>query len=129
MSETFQEKFCQRFNVPADRFSAAMLRRTIYWHACWLPWLGAIDFLAPDRAFIASVGRLTRRRDFAGEVMEFHGDARNLTFWRRTMRLRISSTRMSALFREVWQETAPVTRSEPPPSGRTGAMAATSARK
>jgi hypothetical protein len=106
MSECFQEKFCRHFGVPADRYGAAMMQRTLYWHARWLAWLGTRDFLSADRSFIASVGRLTRRRDFSGEVMEFRDDARNLTFWRRTARLRVSSARMQALVRDVWSESA-----------------------
>lgn len=104
MSESFQEKFCRHFAVPPERYGATMLRRTLYGHVRWLRWLCAHDFLAADRCFIASVGRLTRRSDFSGEVTEFRCDDRNQGFWRRTARLRVSSDRMRVLFREVWPE-------------------------
>ena len=83
-----------------------MMRRTLYRRASWLRMLLPDRFFSLDRTLIASVGRLTRRRDLMGEVKEFSYDARNRSFWRRAARLRISSARMQAVFAEVWSEPA-----------------------
>jgi hypothetical protein len=80
------------------------MRRTLSPHARALRWLCSYDSFTADRAFIASVGRLTRRRDFPAELIEFREDDRNLTFWRRRLRLRVSSHRMRTLFQAVWPE-------------------------
>ncbi len=108
MPESFQEKFCRHFAVPADRYPEAMLRRTLYRRARWLRWFLPYDFISADRDFIHGVGRLTRRGDFSSEVKEFQRDARNRNFWRSLARCRVSSTRMRAVFVDVWPEaTAP----------------------
>ena len=113
MPETFQERFCHHFKVPPARYGEAMLRRTLYRRARLLRWLIGYDFLSADRCFIASVGRLTRRRDFSGEIKEFRYDARNQKFLRRVARLRVSSVRLQDVFREVWPEPAARTANEP----------------
>lgn len=128
LSDTFQDRFCRHFGVPADRFTEMMLRRTLYLHARVMRWLFSYDYLSPDRCFIASVGRLTRRRDFPSEVVEFREDARNLSFPRGKLRLRVSGDRMRALFREVWPETATEPAQESPATAvsRTGMAPASS---
>ena len=85
-----------------------MLQRTLYPRARWRRGLVSREACGVDRGFVASVGRLTRRADFFGEVREFRGGDRNQTFWRGALRLRISTDRMQALFREVWPGTTEV---------------------
>ena len=108
MSESFQHRFCRHFNVSAERFAEVMLQRTLYRRARWLRWFASYDAFSADRCFISSVGRLTRREDFLAEVREFRYDSRNQSFWRHTLRFRVSTQRMRALFREVWPESATV---------------------
>jgi hypothetical protein len=99
--ESFQEIFCAQYAVPPDLYGVTVLRLTLYPHARWLAGMNAQKFLAPDRSFIATVGRLTRWRGFAGEVHEFQCRPENGRFWRRRVRLRVSVNRMRLLFSEV----------------------------
>ncbi|HVU35323.1 MAG TPA: hypothetical protein VHE61_17940 [Opitutaceae bacterium] len=99
--DSFQETFCAQYGIPPARYAAIVLRLTLYPHARWLADLGPERLLAPDRSFVAGVGRLTRWRDFAAEVREFQGAPENGRFWRRGLRLRVSVCRMRALFSEV----------------------------
>lgn len=107
--ETFAVKFCRHFDVPAGRFDRELLQRSLYPHARWMSTLGDNELLAVDRAFVRHVASLTRRRDLAGEVVEFQHDPRNRTFWRRHGRLRVSIRRMQKIFHAVWGPAA-----EPP---------------
>jgi hypothetical protein len=102
--ETFAQKFCRHFGVPTERFDEEVLRRTLYPHARWVRRLGSRDLLSVDRSFVLSVGRLTRRRDFAGEAGEFGQEPCNRRFWRRWGRFRVSVGRMRELFDRVWLE-------------------------
>ncbi len=102
--ESFAEKYSRHFNVPPERFADDLLRRTLYPHARWLRFLLSEELLAADRAFVSSVGRLSRRRDFAGEAAEFQRDPRNARFARYRARFRISVRRMRGLFETVWAE-------------------------
>ncbi len=88
--ETFAERFCCHFDVPAETFETEILRRTLYPHARWLNLFAPWDFFLPDRTFVSSVGRLTRRHDFDGEAKDFQGDRCNECFLRRCCRLRVT---------------------------------------
>lgn len=100
-TESFAETFCAQYGVPPPLYGATVLRLTLYPHARWLAGVGSQNFLAPDRYFIACVGRLTRWGGFAGEAHEFQHLAENRGFLRRSLRLRVSVGRMRALFSEV----------------------------
>lgn len=102
--ESFAEKYSRHFNVPPERVADDLLRRSLYPHARWLRFLLSEELLAADRAFVSSVGRLSRRRDFAGEAAEFQRDPRNARFIRYRARFRISVRRMKRLFETVWAE-------------------------
>lgn len=102
--ESFQEAFCAQFGVPHGLYGATVLRLTLYPHARWLAGLSSHRFLDADRSFIARVGRLTRWRSFAGEVLEFRGAPQNRRFLRRNVFLRVSVNRMRILFSEVMDD-------------------------
>jgi hypothetical protein len=109
MRDTFQEKFCRHFGVPAVRYRPELLRRTLHPLARWFRWplrLVTRDFFAADHEFIAGVGSLKRRRDFALEAQAFLSHPDNTRFLRRTLGLRISCARMQLVFYEVWTGTA-----------------------
>jgi hypothetical protein len=108
-SATFQETFCAQYGVPRELFGATVLRLTLYPHARWLAGIPSTRFLAPDRYFIACVGRLTLWRGFAHEAHEFQRSAANCRFWRRRLRLRVSVGRMRVLFSDVMGGTPSVT--------------------
>jgi hypothetical protein len=104
IAETFQEKVCRHFDVPAERYEETVLSRTLYPHARWLRGVGSGDMFAADRSFVAGVGRLTRWSGFAAEASDFQHDSQNRRFWRRSLRLRVSVERMRVLFSEIWGE-------------------------
>ena len=67
--------------------------------------LGLIPrYFAADLDFIRCVGRLTRRRDFAMEEMDFVQNHENRGFLRRRLKLRVSARRLHELVREVLDE-------------------------
>lgn len=101
VSVDFAGRCCARFGVATERYLEFALRRTLYPHARLLrPLLRAwdADFFAPDREFLAAVGRLSRWRDFAGEVKDFHCHPANSGFLRRRLRLRVSVGRTRRFF-------------------------------
>jgi hypothetical protein len=105
--ETFQEKFCTRYGVPAARYGETVLRLTLYPHARWLRLVPADELLAADRRFVAAVGRLTRWRSYSETERDYQHDPQNRLFSRSVLRLRISGTRMRLLFSEVWGQSIP----------------------
>jgi hypothetical protein len=107
MTETFKVKVCRHFDVPPERYGDTVLALTLYPHARWLHFGAAHRLFEPDRTFIEAVGRLTRWRGLSEEVWEFRRDPRNRLLWRQSLRLRVSVTRMRALFSEVWGEPIP----------------------
>lgn len=99
--QSFEETFCAQYGVPPELYGTTVLRLTLYPHARWLAGMSPRSFLAPDRYFIACVGRLTRWGGFASEAHEFQHLRENRRFWRRGLRLRVSVARMRVLFSEV----------------------------
>lgn len=99
--DSFQETFCAQYGVAPQLFGPTVLRLTLYPHARWLAGMNCRRFLAPDRYFIVSVGRLRRWREFATEAEVFQHLPANRRFWRRHLCLRVSVHRMRILFSEV----------------------------
>ena len=112
--ESFQEIFCAQYGVPPKFYGATVLRLTLYPHARWLADICPDRFLAPDRDFIAGVGRLTRWRGFADEANRFQCLPANRRFWRHSLRLRVSVERMRVLFSEVMGGTTSAHSNESP---------------
>lgn len=98
---SFQETFCAQYGVPPELYAATVLRLTLFPHARWLAGMNPRGFLAPDHAFIANVGRLTRWRGFESQAQEFQCRPENRCFRRRALHLRVSVGRMRVLFSEV----------------------------
>ena len=107
MAGTFKEKVCGHFDIPPERYGETVLQLTLYPHARWLRLFKASEWLAPDRNFVAEVGRLTRWRGFSELAWDFQREPKNRLFWRRSLRLRVSVSRMRVLFSEVWGVSVP----------------------
>lgn len=106
MNQTFSEMYCARHGVDAAEYERRMFRDGLYPHARWilgLLLLAGPDYFAPDREFIRAVGQLRSRRLLHGEIGEFHTHPRNRGFWRITLRLRVSTTRVRRLIEANWQ--------------------------
>lgn len=88
--------------APED-YEAEVLKRSLYplARACRI-FLGLIpDYFLADRAFLAAVGRMTRRRDFGLEEIEFVHHPANRGVLRRQLKLRVSARRLHRLVRAV----------------------------
>lgn len=107
--ETFKVAICRRFGVPVERYGETVLRRTLYLHAGWLRSLPAGPWLAPDRDLIEEVGWQTQWRGFHSAARDYRNDARNRRFGRRTLRLRVSVSRLRDLFADTFGGNPPST--------------------
>jgi hypothetical protein len=105
--EIFQESFCRHFNVPPDRYTDEVLRRTLPRSARLLRFFLRLydrDYFVADREFILGIGLLTRQGDFHAETQDFRYHPANRGFPRRALRLRVSANRMRQLISEVWPD-------------------------
>ena len=92
MIEIFQESFCRHFNVPPDRYTDEVLRRTLPRSARLLRFFLRLydrDYFVADREFILGIGLLTRQGDFHAETQDFRYHPAN---------------RMRQLISEVWPD-------------------------
>jgi hypothetical protein len=108
MTETFQERYCRHFKLPADRYETSMFRRALYPRVRWcrgLIWIFDRGFFSADREFVRGVGQLVRARDFHAELKDFQFHPDNRGFLRGGLRLRISANRMARMFFAIWGET------------------------
>ena len=103
---TFSEGFCAKFNVSPEAYEAEVMKRALYPLARVIRWLLVLipDYFSADRAFLASVGRMTRRRDFGLEEIEFVHHPANRGFLRRQLKLRVSARRLHRLVRAVFSD-------------------------
>lgn len=106
MVRTFEEIFCAQRGVPPEKYGDTMMRLTLYPLARWLRPVLALksDYLAPDRAFIRSVGRITRFSEFDTEVRDYLIDPENRGFLRRGLKLRVSAYRTLKIVRGAMRE-------------------------
>jgi len=107
MTENFAEKFCREHKIPATRYRAVLLRRTLYPAARWLaPVLRFInpEFFAADHEYLDSIGRLRRLRDLPHETHAFNHHPDNRSFLRRSLRLRVSAGRMQDIVHFVMND-------------------------
>jgi len=105
VAESFQDSFCGHFQVPPERYTQEILRRTLTPAARWLsPFLllADRDYFSADRDFVHGVGALTRQGDFHAEAQDFRYHPGNRRFLRRALRLRVSAYRLRCVVAEVW---------------------------
>ena len=86
-----------------EAYEAEVMKRSLYPLARVIRWLLALipDYFLADRAFLASVGRMTRRRDFGLEEIEFVHHPANRGYLRTQLKLRVSARRLHRLVRAV----------------------------
>ncbi len=111
-SVDFEQQCCRRFGITRDRYLDTVFAHTLYPHARYLRRVILIfdaNFFAADRDFLAGVGRLSRRRDFASEVKDFHHHPANRGLLRRGLRLRVSARRIQTLVNALLTDPPPVT--------------------
>ena len=103
---TFAEHFCAMNNLPKERYTAAVLRRSLYPAARILQPVLRLKpgYFESDLEFVSCVGRIKRMRDFQLEAYAFIQDPKNCGFLRRTLRLRASVRRLQILVRRTLTE-------------------------
>jgi len=104
--KTFEDQFCAAHAVAPEDYVDAVLKQSLHPLARWLrPVLVlAPGHFAADRNFIKGVGRISRLEDFDGEVRDYLIDPDNSGFLRRTLKLRVSVTRLSRIVRDVLRD-------------------------
>lgn len=101
---TFAESFCAKYNVPRERYARAVFKRTLYRRTYLVGWLLPIlqpNYFAADFDLIYGVENLRRTREFLIEAKRFNDHPENRGFLRRTLCLRVSTSRLKALIRET----------------------------
>ena len=113
--KTFRELYCERHGIAYGDFERVLLWRCLHWQARPFYWLLRLnhDYHVADVEFIRGVGELRNRRDFRNEAAEFHYHPGNRGFLRTTLRLRVSSHRLQAIFE---REITPTTTTPPMPA-------------
>lgn len=103
---TFSEGFCAKYHVRPEAYEAEVMKRSLYPAARVVRGFLALipDYFSADRAFLNAVGRMTRRRDFGLEEIEFVHHPANRGFLRRQLKLRVSARRLHRLVRAVFND-------------------------
>jgi hypothetical protein len=113
---TFAERYCELNGIAPAQFADSVLRRALYPQARLL--LPLVQVLAPnyfaaDFDLIGATARLRRTRDFASEADQFNYHPANIGFLRRTLRIRLSTTRLKQLLRTTLGRSTPGADSDP----------------
>lgn len=101
--KTFRELYCEQRQIASDRYETDLVRRCLHWRARPFYWLLGMnrEYTSPDFDFVRSVGELHSRRQFRDEAAEYFYHPGNGGFFRRVLRLRVSSRRLQAIFEEL----------------------------
>jgi hypothetical protein len=105
--KTFAERFCAFYGVEPCEYTRAVFHLTAYRRARFLaPILRLFnpDYFACDYNFIRGVGEIERDDELIGEIRYFYWHPWNRGFLRRTLRLRVSAARMTALTRSIMRD-------------------------
>ena len=104
-TQQFQYLFCQRFGCQPSEYEARAFKECLYWHARFLaPIVRRVkpDFFEEDSRLVSHLGRATSLPEVDGEIQRFrHAGGKELSFWRMTLRLRVSSRKASRLAHEL----------------------------
>ncbi|HEY8933206.1 MAG TPA: hypothetical protein VIM44_07845 [Rariglobus sp.] len=109
---TFAEIYCLKHNLPPEAFARSIFNRALYRRTLLVKWLLPLlhhGYFSADFDLIYGVERLRRMRDFATEAERFNEHPANRGFLRRTLGLRVSTTRLRALIRETLPRSAGIT--------------------
>jgi len=94
---SFRDRYCDHYHVPVADFVPHIMSKSLHPFARVTRWMLTDEFFAPDRQFINSLGFASNRSAFAhvqDEFRRFHVHG----FWRRVLKLRVSSRRVRDLF-------------------------------
>jgi hypothetical protein len=107
--KTFRELYCEHRRIGYDLYEEDLVRRCLHRHARPLYWLLGLnrEYTSPDFQFVRSVGELHSRRQFRDEAAEYFYHPGNGGFFRKVLRLRLSSRRLQAIFDELIASSGP----------------------
>lgn len=93
---TISERYCQRLNLPPERFSRHLLWRSLTLQTRLLyPVLLLIPrYFEPDMEFIESLGTESSLEHFQTDIIAFKHHPANRTFLRRKLRFRLSTQKL-----------------------------------
>ena len=104
--QEFQLLVCQWFNCPTSQYEERVFEECLYWHARLLaPVVRRLrpDFFAEDFKFIGYLGTSTGLREVSVDVANFRdANAGEQSFWRSTLRLRVSGRKASRLAQQLF---------------------------
>jgi hypothetical protein len=103
----FQALFCERFGCPPSEYERRAFRKCLYWHARWLaPVMGKLNsnFFAEDFKFIRYLGESTGLQEVGADLLNYQdANAGRLSFWRTTLKFRVSGRKANRLARELFR--------------------------
>ncbi len=101
--KTFRELYCERRQIGYDRYERDLVMRCLHWQARPFYWLLGLnrEYTSPDLEFVRSVGELSNRRQFRDEAAEYFYHPGNNGFFRKVLRLRVSSRRLQDIFEDL----------------------------
>jgi len=107
---TFAECFCEKYDIPREKYARAVFNRVLYRRTHlfkWLiPWFMPNYFTA-DFDLIYGVENLRRLREYIPEVDRFNDHIANHGWLRRAFCLRVSTGRLKRLIRETMSDRSP----------------------
>lgn len=105
IDRTMAERFCAANQIAPEDFEQAVLLRALYPWACRFYFLLSLNrrYFAADREFVNAVGRIRRMKEFGAEALDFAYNPLNRGFFRRVLRLRVSTQRLADTAREVFR--------------------------
>ncbi len=109
--ESFKERYCAATGCAERAFTGQVLWACLYRGAWpWALWarFAAPEFFAADRELIDAVGGAKSLAQVERELRDFSTDSRNREWWRRVVRLRISTRRLRRLARRYLAAAKPV---------------------
>jgi len=102
----FQLLICQRFNCSASEYEEKVFRECLYWHARLLSRVLRLlkpSFFAEDFKFINYLGASTGFREVSADLKNFRdANAAESSFWRATLRIRVSGRKVSRLAQQLF---------------------------
>jgi len=100
--KTFRELYCEHRRISPDQYERDLVMHCLHWQARPVYWLLGLNraYTSPDLEFVRCVGELHNRSQFRDEAAGFIYHPGNGGFFRKTLRLRVSTRRMQEIFDE-----------------------------
>ena len=108
-AQQFQSLFCERFGCPPSEYEERAFKQCLYSHAKLLapvPRKLKPDFFAADFKFIRYLGEVSGSCEAKANAADFQdANFAGRSFWRTTLRIRVSGRKAARLARRLFSET------------------------